>query len=207
MSTIGYTQAQAREPRAASRIYLTFDDGPDADWTPRILDVLAQAEVRATFFVIGDAARREPSLLRRAAAQGHAIGNHTKSHRHPWSMSTSSARNEVREGAAIIEDILGARAAWYRAPHGRNRRCMTEAAQECGQSVVDWHLSAVDWGPLGKAARIKQRLDRAQAGNILLMHDGRNRHNRPDELMQVLPEYLQSLAQRGLQTSALPVHA
>jgi peptidoglycan/xylan/chitin deacetylase (PgdA/CDA1 family) len=198
-------QARVHETNAASSLYLTFDDGPDPDWTPRILDVLAQANARATFFVIGDAARREPSLLRRAVNQGHAIGNHSKSHRHPWTMSASSARNEVREGAAIIEDILGMRASWYRAPHGRNRRCMTEAAQECGQSVVDWHLSAVDWGPLGKADRIKQRLEGSRPGNILLMHDGRNRHNRPDELMQVLPGFLQSLAQRGLQTSALAV--
>jgi len=188
-------------------LYLTFDDGPDADWTPRILDVLAQAGAKATFFVIGDAARRRPELLRRAVAQGHGIGNHTRTHRHPWTMSSTAARDEVREGAAIIEDIVGARANWYRAPHGRNRACMTEAARECGQSVVNWHLSAVDWGPLGQSKSIEGRLRRAQSGDIVLMHDGRNKHNRPDELVKVLPAFLAALTLRGVQSSALSTQA
>ena len=189
--------------REDSAIYLTFDDGPDPVWTPRILDLLADARVHATFFVIGEAARRVPSLVRRAVAEGHALGNHSFSHRHPWTMMPRVARQEVIDGAAAIEDITGRPAQWFRAPHGRNRACMTEAAHGCGQAVIDWHLSAIDWGPLGIAELIRDRLQHAQSGNIVLMHDGRNRHNRPDELVQVLPEFLRSLQERNISSRAL----
>lgn len=182
---------------------LTFDDGPDRDWTPRILDVLAQANARATFFVIGQRAGREPALLRRIAAQGHAVGNHTFSHRHPWTMMSRAARAEVRDGAAAISDILGQASRFYRAPHGRLRRCMSDEAGRCGQAVIGWDLSAIDWGPLGTAERIAARLQRARQNHIVLMHDGRNQHNRPDQLIRILPGFLAAMSQRGLQPAPL----
>ena len=184
-------------------VYLTFDDGPDPQWTPQVLDVLATAQVPATFFVIGSAARREPALVRRAAAEGHEIANHTFEHRHPWFMSATQARRQVREGAQVIEDILGRAPRFYRSPHGRNRACMTQEARERGETAVMWDLSAIDWGPMGKADRIAARLQRIGAGDIVLMHDGRNRHNRPDQLIQVLPGFLEELRRRELGPSPL----
>ncbi|HEY5806643.1 MAG TPA: polysaccharide deacetylase family protein [Povalibacter sp.] len=185
------------------RFYLTFDDGPDRDWTPKILDVLSQAQSRATFFVIGECARREPALLRRIATEGHAIGNHTFSHRHPWTMTNRAARAEVRDGAAAIADILGQSSRLYRAPHGRLRACMTDEARECGQTVTGWDLSAIDWGPLGTATRIAGRLQHTTQNDIVLMHDGRNRHNRPDELVRMLPGFLAGMVRRGLKSAPL----
>ena len=70
------------------QVYLTFDDGPDPRWTPQVLELLAQARMHATFFAIGECAQREPELMRRVVAGGHAVGNHTFSHRHPWLMSS-----------------------------------------------------------------------------------------------------------------------
>ena len=186
------------------RVYLTFDDGPDPQWTPRVLDVLATAGVPATFFVIGSAARREPALVRRAAAEGHEIANHTFGHRHPWFIGTTQARRQVSEGAQAIEDILGRAPRFYRSPHGRNRACMTEEAGERGEATVMWDLSAIDWGFMGRAERIATRLQRVRPGHIVLMHDGRNRHNRPDQLIQVLPGFLQELKRRQLTASLLP---
>jgi len=184
-------------------IYLTFDDGPDPEWTPRILDVLAEAQAHATFFVIGTQAQRAPLLVQRIAAEGHAVGNHTFSHRHPWTMSAASARAEVRDGAAVIADILGRPAEFYRAPHGRLRECMKAEATRCGHRIVHWHVSAIDWGPLGTAERIATRLNAVRSGDVVLMHDGRNRHNRPDELIRVLPAFLAELASRQLSPQTL----
>ncbi len=187
----------------AAPVFLTFDDGPDRDWTPRVLDLLAQADARATFFMLGEQALREPELVRRIAAEGHAIGNHTFSHRHPWTLSWDQAVAQVQGGCNAIETVLGQRPQFYRAPHGRDRRCMTDAAVACGETSVGWNLSAVDWGPLGTASRIAARLRRVRAGDIVLMHDGRNRHNRPDELLRVLPAFLEDLSQRHLNPVAL----
>lgn len=187
----------------AGTVCLTFDDGPDADWTPQVLDILAAAGMHATFFMIGAQAKRWPALARRVAAAGHEIANHTFSHRHPWWMSTQNARNEVRDGTAALSDVLGVQARFYRAPHGRRRRCMTEEAHGAGQAVAGWNRSAVDWGLLGKAEGIARRLQRAADGTVLLMHDGRNQHNRPDQLVQVLPQFLMQLAQRRLRAGRL----
>ena len=185
-------------------VHLTFDDGPDLKWTPRVLDVLAAARTRATFFVVGRAARCAPDLVRRIAAEGHEIGNHSYSHRHPWTLREADARNEVRSGAAVIADVLGRAPRAFRPPHGRVRRCMLDEAQRSGQRTVLWSVSAIDWGPLGSASRIEARLRTAGAGDIILMHDGRNRHNRPDELVQVLSRALDELHNRGLTPAPLP---
>jgi peptidoglycan/xylan/chitin deacetylase (PgdA/CDA1 family) len=191
-------QEPASEPDLRASVYLTFDDGPDAEWTPRVLDVLAKAGARATFFVVGRAVHAAPALLRRIAADGHEIGNHTYGHRHPWTMRESEARREVRDGAAAIADTLGRAPCGFRPPHGRARRCMVEEAALSGQRTVLWSLSAIDWGPLGHASSIAARLNKVGPCDVVLMHDGRCRHNRPDQMLQVLPGLLARLDERRL---------
>jgi peptidoglycan/xylan/chitin deacetylase (PgdA/CDA1 family) len=184
-------------------VYLTFDDGPDVEWTPRVLDVLAAAQAPATFFVVGRSVRAAPALVRRIAAGGHGIGNHSYSHRHPWTMGERDARREVSDGAAAIADVVGWAPRAFRPPHGRMRSCMVEEAEQGGQRTVLWSLSAVDWGPLGRAAGIAARLRKVAPGDIVLMHDGRCRRNRPDELLQVLPSLLAGLGERRLVSRVL----
>jgi peptidoglycan/xylan/chitin deacetylase (PgdA/CDA1 family) len=191
---------------SAQHVYLTFDDGPDPRWTPQILDMLAQARMHATFFAIGESVQREPALMRAVAAAGHAVGNHTFSHRHPWLMRSRAARAQVRDGAKALSDALGIEPAFFRPPHGRARPCMTDEAQLHGERMVMWDRSAIDWGWLGTAPRIAARLNRVRAGDIVLMHDGQNIHNRPDQLLQALPDFLRELARRGLPSSALSLH-
>ena len=189
---------------SAQHVYLTFDDGPDPRWTPQILEVLAQARMHATFFAIGEFAQREPALMRSIAAAGHAVGNHTFSHRHPWLMRSRAARAQVRDGAKALSDVLGREPSLYRPPHGRARPCMTDEAQLHGERMVLWNRSAIDWGWFGTAPRIAERLARVRAGDIVLMHDGRNEHNRPDQLLHVLPEFLRQLARSELHSIVCP---
>ena len=186
-------------------IYLTFDDGPDPDWTPRILDLLAQAQMQATFFAIGRCVERTPALARRIVEAGHALGNHTYNHKHPWVLSPATARREVRDGAMALSDATGQASQWFRPPYGRRRPCMTDEAQRQGERVVLWDISAVDWDPLGARAQIERRLERVRANEIVLMHDGRNRRNRPDQLVQALPAFFDGLRQRNLRSFSLPL--
>jgi peptidoglycan/xylan/chitin deacetylase (PgdA/CDA1 family) len=188
----------------ANRVYLTFDDGPDPEWTPRVLDVLDKEGAKATFFAIGQQAQQSPDLIRRIHDAGHAVGNHTFSHRHPWFMSQRTARAQVRDGANAISDVLGLEPKFYRPPHGRERACMNDEAHRCGEQIVLWNVSAIDWGPLGAADSIEKRLDTVKGGDIVLMHDGQNKHNRPDQLLQILPLFLRKLSDRGLRASLLP---
>lgn len=199
---IASVSSKSTQLPTAGTVYLTFDDGPDARWTPHILDILDEANVLATFFVVGRLALGQPALMRRIVAQGHEVGNHSWSHRHPWTLSSAAARLEVRDGAATIADLIGQTPRFFRPPHGRLRRCMLEEANRGGQSLVLWDRSAVDWGPLGGASRISRRLHAAQDGDILLMHDGGRGINRPGELVKVLPQFLAYLKQYG--NSRLP---
>jgi peptidoglycan/xylan/chitin deacetylase (PgdA/CDA1 family) len=190
-----------RGPVELQSLYLTFDDGPDPLWTPLILDILETAGVTATFFVIGKQAISVPAMVRRVAAAGHTIGNHTWSHRHPWTMSPAVARREVRDGTAAISDVLGFPPGFFRPPHGRIRRCMLDEAEKAGQIVVLWSLSAIDWGPLGYADKIANRLAEAKPGDIVLMHDGG--HNKPAQLASVLPAFLETMQYSGLKIRSL----
>lgn len=195
---------QGKRLMASQTLYLTFDDGPDPDWTPRILDALAAAQMTATFFAVGRYAQQHSALLRRTAAEGHGIGNHTWSHRHPLYLTERAARCEVADGAKALSDILGAPATLYRPPHGRVRRCMVEEAEAQGQQLVLWTLSAVDWGLLGTARGIARRLRHAGSNDIVLMHDGKRGINRTVQLWRALPSFLETLIRRDLRSRAFP---
>ena len=174
-------------------VHLTFDDGPDPRWTPIVLDLLASYGAHATFFLVGQATRANPALVRRIAEAGHAIGNHTWSHRHPWMLSANAAQREVRDGAIAIADSLGRPVPWYRPPHGRRRLCTEDAAIALGQRTVMWTRSAVDWGALARPAWIARRFGKVRDGDIVLMHDSARGINRPDQLLVALSAWLTQL--------------
>lgn len=190
--------------RAQDRCYLTFDDGPDREWTPRFLDALSGADCRATFFVIGKLAMQHGSLLRAALAAGHVLGNHGYGHRHPWTLSREQARREVGDGADAIAQATGGRPTWFRPAHGRLSRSIVDAAGAHTQRIALWSLSAVDWGPFATSQRILARLGALCAGDIALMHDGPLRHNRPARTLEALPRLLALLAQKNLEPAPLP---
>lgn len=187
-----------RLPESNGRVSLTFDDGPDPQFTPQLLELLAIAGVPATFFVIADNAVRYPDIVSRMVRDGHSVASHGWSHRHPWLQSPSSARRQVVAANRALSSQLGGAPRWFRPPYGRMRTSMTRAAADAGQRVVLWSRSAVDWGPWTTPRRVMQRLRAVEDGDIVLMHDGRNRHNRPEVTLEVLPELLALLADRKL---------
>ena len=203
----GREQVLRRLAPESGRCYLTFDDGPDPRWTPAVLDVLAAARVPATFFVIGRLATAHAPLVRGACTAGHVVGCHSYSHRHPWLLSSERARREVIDGSNAIADVIGRAPQWYRPPHGRLSRAIREAAGEAGLRVALWSVSAIDWGPFASPARIRSRLRMLRAGDIVLMHDGPLRHNRPDRTLHVLPDVLAGLAKHGPAPAPLPTVA
>lgn len=187
-----------RLPEGDGMISLTFDDGPDPRFTPQLLDLLAIAGVPATFFVIADKALQYPDIVRRMMHDGHSVASHGWSHRHPWFQSPSSARRQVVIANHALTSLLGSAPRWFRPPYGRVRSSMTQAAVEAGQRVVLWSKSAVDWGPWATPRRVMRRLRAVEGGDIVLMHDGRNRHNRPEVTLEALPELLALLTDRQL---------
>jgi len=187
-------------------VALTFDDGPSAPYTSLVLDALREADARATFFVIGGNAQREPDLLRRIDDEAHVIGNHTFDHPH-WGALRGVRywREQIQRTDEVIERITGRRPGMFRPPMGI-RTCHTlAAARECGHVTVNWSLKARD-GVHTTVTSILDRLLDATAGDVLLLHDGleprRSDANRSATIDAIGP-LVSGLRQRGLKLVTL----
>jgi peptidoglycan/xylan/chitin deacetylase (PgdA/CDA1 family) len=162
----------------ASEVALTFDDGPNDTATPRLLEVLARHEVRATFFCMGKFGRQEPGLVREIVAAGHLLGNHTMTHPRLSLEPAARVRRELADCNSLLEDIAGTVVRYFRPPFGARRPVVLRLARELGLTPVMWNVTGYDWEPIG-ADGILRNLERGVArnqrrgcGSNLLLHDG-----------------------------------
>ncbi len=162
------TRLRSRERVVA----LTFDDGPNPNATPLILDALAARGVKATFFILGRHAERWPELVRRIADDGHAIGNHGYFHRKLHLKSPSYIRRDLELGAQAIENAAHVRPRFFRAPHGFRNPWVTSIAHSLGERTVGWSLGVWDSDRPGVEAIAQRTVEGARPGSILLLHDG-----------------------------------
>ncbi|HEX5385945.1 MAG TPA: polysaccharide deacetylase family protein [Gemmatimonadales bacterium] len=160
-----------RGPRERS-VYLTFDDGPNAEATPRILDTLAAAGVPAAFFMVGRHVRRFPELARAVAARGHAVGNHTESHVKLHRLGPRRIDAEVGEAHEAIVGTTGVAPRAFRAPHGYRNPFVFRAVRPFGYRVFGWTFGVWDTARPG-ADEIRRRVRaKLRPGAVLLLHDG-----------------------------------
>jgi peptidoglycan-N-acetylglucosamine deacetylase len=158
---------------------LTYDDGPNDPYTLHLLDVLAEYNVRATFFLIGNFVQHRPDLVRRIHAAGHLLGNHTTSHPFLPRLSPKRVRNQLAFCNATIEDAVGAKVRFFRPPHGARRPDILHSARSLGLTPVLWNAMGYDWQRSISAEQIAAHLERGIArnrergrGSNLLLHDG-----------------------------------
>ena len=197
------------EPSPGRVAYLTFDDGPDPALTARILAVLAEYQVKATFFVVGCAADHSPGLLRRIVAEGHALGNHTLSHRHARGCSGWIYRSpeaylaELDACDAVIAAATGLHPTLTRPPGGSHpylTRDFVDLIQRHGYSTRDWDAGTGDssWPRPSADAILANIVARSAGGTrsrlIILMHDGGGRH---ETTLEALPAVIEFLRENG----------
>lgn len=153
-------------------IALTFDDGPHPENTPRLLDILKQYGVRATFFVVGRNVEKYPHIAQRIVSEGHQIGNHTMTHPDLVKLKRKKFDDEVKEVNTIIEAYTGVRPTCIRPPYGSlNSKVEALLHNVYGLNVVLWSVDPKDWKKPG-ASEVTQRLiEGAKPGAILLAHD------------------------------------
>ncbi|SRR5579871_3663774 len=185
-----------------NRVALTFDDGP-SETTPYVLDLLAEYNARATFFLVGMNCHRLPDVARRVIAEGHEIGNHTWSHANFYRCAPWQVRAEIERGQQAIEDTLGRRPQWFRPPFGVRWFGMFPALDRLGMRCALWSLDTCDWRDPADA--IVERGAGAQAGDVLLLHDGFRTHvgNNRKETVAALGRLLAQFRDRGLEMVTL----
>ncbi len=153
-------------------VAVTFDDGPHATLTPQVLDIFNRHGARATFFVLGQNAKRHRSLLARAVAEGHEIGSHTWSHINMCASSTDKIISELDRTAAVIEDATGSRPRVMRPPYGAtNKELVNMVYKRYGTPSILWDSDTEDWRKPGVQIVIDRALNMARPGSIILLHD------------------------------------
>ncbi|KUM79200.1 polysaccharide deacetylase family protein [Streptomyces sp. ISL-22] len=170
---------------------LTFDDGPDPRYTPYILDILREYDVRAMFFVCGEMVADSKELVARMAEEGHVVGNHTWSHPLLTRLSRARIHAEMERTCDIIEETYGERPAWFRAPYGAWNRTTFQFGAELGMEPLAWTVDTLDWTTPG-THRIVDRVENGAApGVVVLSHDaGGDRSQSVRALRAYLPQLL-----------------
>ena len=186
---------------AAKKVALSFDDGPHPDFTPQIAEALAAAQAKATFFTIGAFVEQHPAVARALVAAGHELGNHTFSHdtfRHLFSAPALTA--DLQKCQTLLSGF-GAPPKWYRPAVGIRNPPVHAAARAVGLEVVTWSHAARDGAWALDEARALGLATRAEAGDILVLHDGVRGKEAAVRAQTVrwLPVLLAKLKDRGLE--------
>ena len=163
----GYVSASAT-PVEAPKIALTFDDGPSTAWTPALLDGLKERGVKATFFLIGGNADKDPEIVKRMAEEGHLIGNHTYHHVELTKVSENEARLELADTSAVIVRITGKEPEYMRPPFGAWQR---KLEQEIQMLPVLWTIDPLDWTTENQDEIVNKVVTEAEENDIILLHD------------------------------------
>lgn len=190
-----------RRGRSKEYFSLTFDDGPDPQYTPALLDLLKRYDAKATFFVVGSSAERHPELLKRMREEGHLIGIHNYVHKTNWLMGPAAVKKQIQKTGKVILDATGERTHFYRPPWGIVN--LFDFAKRNETQIVLWSSIFSDWRvKIGADKLTKRMLRKLRGGEVFLLHDsgatlGAN-VTAPGEMLIALERVLKEARNRGL---------
>jgi peptidoglycan/xylan/chitin deacetylase (PgdA/CDA1 family) len=191
------TAAAWRGPALGRRIALTFDDGPDPLWTPRIAEALAARDVHSTFFLVGRRAHAHPAAARMIAQAGHEIASHGWSHRSLWFCGPRRTADEVLRTQARLTELTGTAPRFFRPPWGMVNAALFGVLRRAGLSCVFWSLQPEGLRPQPPQAQAAYVLEHAHAGAIVDLHDADGVAGAPERLAAALPTMIDGLRDRG----------
>lgn len=167
-----YIRAHCRGADGEKQLALSFDDGPHAEYTPAVLEVLKKHNIKAAFFVIGENIAGKEDLLKQMAAEGHVIGNHSFVHDNHFPFRSSRyVKEDLQRNAALIKELTGRDCRLFRPPFGVTNPNIARAARSLDYSVVGWSIRSLDGVPKYSEKTIKRVLSRLKPGRLILFHD------------------------------------
>jgi len=170
----GHTLTHGSDP---GQMALSYDDGPNDPHTQNLLDLLAEHQAKATFFLIGKYIRQRPDLVRAIRSAGHAIGNHTESHPNLIFTPASRVKEELESCSKALQDATGEATSWFRPPFGGRRPEVLRIVRKLGLQPVMWSVTGYDWSAESSRAIINKVVKQVEGrsrkrGEIILLHDG-----------------------------------
>jgi peptidoglycan/xylan/chitin deacetylase (PgdA/CDA1 family) len=186
-------------------VALTFDDGPNPVTTRRILALLAAADARATFFVLGEKAERHPDVLKELVLAGHSVGVHGYRHDRLYAFNTPAAvAADIERVQSVVERTAGVRPRWFRPPVGQVSPRTAEGAKRVGVEIIGWSVRGLDGLRGADPGRVAARIERGlEAGAIVLLHDAAERDDFEPASLEALPKVLAGIARKGLRVVPL----
>lgn len=180
-----YLKSYCHKPTSEKILALTFDDGPDEEMTPKVLAILKQYNIKATFFMIGSKAAQLPHIVREIVAEGHSIGNHTYSHKGVFPISgAKKVEIELCKCGSVIADIAGEQPKLFRPPFGVTNPIIGRVVRKLGLNSIGWSIRSLDTVSRRSRENVCNGIiKRLHSGAIILLHD---RCNDADILLQML---------------------
>jgi peptidoglycan/xylan/chitin deacetylase (PgdA/CDA1 family) len=167
-----YVKAFCRKKTSDKVVALTFDDGPDPENTPPVLDVLRQYGVQATFFCIGKRAEEQPAIVRRIQQEGHLVGNHSYVHTPSFPLfSTTRMIADLQQSQQILERITGTKITLFRPPYGVTNPMVRKAVHTLGYTVIGWSIRSFDTRKEGENRIFNRIVKQIRPGSVILLHD------------------------------------
>ena len=179
-------------------IALTFDDGPNPNYTPKLLDILEKYRVPATFFAMGSQAKLYPNIIKRMEKEGHLVGCHSYFHHHAWLMPPITTIRDMNRTYHILSNLLGKPPRWYRPPWGTFNLISIYAARRLDLDIAYWSIEAHDWAKDTTVEHIYNTvINNAKPGSIIVLHDNQGALGAPARTLEALPIIIQTLHRQG----------
>lgn len=173
-------------------VAMTFDDGPSPRTTIKILEILKEHDAKATFFVVGQNALKNQSLMQEIVKQGHEVGNHSFSHVQLTRVSIGRVKNEIASTSKIIHESTGSAPVWFRPPYGSINKKIENVAEELGLKTILWTDDPRDWSRKATAVSIENKvMGNLKSGSVVLLHDNHS------ATIEALPVMLKKIKERG----------
>jgi len=193
--------------RVEKVVALTFDDGPSPLWTPKVLDELRKANIKATFFMLGEHVAKYPEITRRVVQEGHEIGNHTYDHHVLPYYKLEELEKEIKDTERIIQKTTGKTTRYFRPPKAWLTAQEKKKIEDLGYKVILWSLNSKDWVTFDDKYIVKYLAKHVHPGDIILFHDsggvfsaeGGDRH----ETVRTISQLVDKLHQMGYKLATI----
>lgn len=179
------------------KLFLTFDDGPSKEYTYELLNLLDEYNIKATFFLVAEFAKKNPDVVNEEIKRGHKICLHANRHLPPWLLIKPLFLYDINKAMETLNG-MGIEPTFYRPPWGMIKPCSKREAESRGMTLIRWDVMADDWRATTTPSVISRKImERTFPGAVICLHDGRGRNHAPSRTIEALRDSLPKLLEKG----------